>query len=53
MLIAYMPLFIALAGLLLWLISTNPKAQMIGEIVFACGLFWFVYALTGKTVRLL
>jgi len=53
MLIAYLPLFIAILGILMWVLATNPKLQRIGEWMFVIGFFWFVYALTGKTIKIL
>jgi hypothetical protein len=52
MLIAVWPLVIAVVGLLLWALSSNGKAAEVGKWMFVVGMFWLVYSLTGKTVRL-
>jgi hypothetical protein len=52
MLIAWAPLLVALVGLLLWALSSNPKVSDAGRILFAIGAFWFVYQLAGKTIRI-
>jgi len=51
MLIAVWPLLIAIIGLLCWLLTTS-KLSEIGKIMFVIGVFWLVYTLTGKSVRI-
>lgn len=51
--IAYVPLLVALAGLLMFVLSSNPKLVRIGEILFAAGILVFLFALSGRTVKLL
>jgi Na+/phosphate symporter len=53
MLISWVVLLIALVGLVLYLVPTNPGAKEIGRLMFACGLLVLCFALAGKTVRLL
>jgi Na+/phosphate symporter len=53
MLISWVVLLIAVAGLVIYLVATNAKAQEIGRLMFACGLLALCFALAGKTVRLL
>jgi Na+/phosphate symporter len=53
MLVSWVVLLIALVGLVLYLVPTNPGAKEIGRLMFACGLLVLCFALAGKTVRLL
>ena len=50
--IAYLTIIIALVGLLMWVLSSNAKVAEIGKILFAAGVFAFVFTLTGRTVKL-
>ncbi len=52
MLIAYLPMIIALLGLLLYVLASNGKVAEIGRILFFVGMLWTVSTLTGKTVKL-
>lgn len=52
MLIAIWPLVIAVVGVLLWCLASNPKVSEIGKWMFVIGLLWLVYGLAGKTLRL-
>lgn len=45
------PLVVALLGLLVYLLASNPKVQEIGRIIFFCGLFWLVFLFAGHTLR--
>lgn len=49
--IAYIAALIALAGLLVYLLSANPKAQELGRIMFFCGLLVTTFALGGHAVK--
>lgn len=51
MLIAVWPFIIALIGLLLWCLASG-KVNEIGKWMLIIGMFWLVYSLTGKTLRL-
>lgn len=53
MLIAFVPVLVFLAGLLMFILSANPKVVRIGEILLFVGAFFTVWALSGHTVRLL
>jgi hypothetical protein len=53
MLVAIIPVVVALLGLVLWAISANPKVSQIGYVLFAVGVFFTVWALLGRTVKLL
>lgn len=53
MLIAIIPIVVALAGLLMFALCTNPKLSQIGFALFQVGALWAVYAASGRTVRLL
>ena len=53
MIVAWAPLLVAIIGLLLWALAANPKVAEAGKIsLFAVGMLWFVYGLTGKTIRI-
>lgn len=51
MLISWVVLIVALAGLLLWLLSSNPRVSEVGKVMFFCGLLVTCLVLGGKTVR--
>jgi hypothetical protein len=51
MLIAIWPLIICIAGLVIYLLASNSKAQEIGRIMFFVGLFWTAAALVQKTLH--
>jgi len=38
----YLPLFVAIVGLVIYAISSNPKAAEVGRIMFAFGLLVFL-----------
>ena len=48
----YLSLLVALAGVLAYALSTNPKIQEIGRIAFFCGLLAFLLGFTGHAVSL-
>jgi hypothetical protein len=52
MLIAVIPFVVALLGLLMWVLSSHPKVQRAGEILFTVGVFWLVYSFSGKTLKI-
>lgn len=49
MIIAVIPLILALVGLLLYALAANPKVSEIGRISFFCGLLVLTFAF-AKTV---
>lgn len=51
MLIAF-ALLVALVGLLMYVLSVNPKLVRIGEIMFACGLLAFLLTGVEKMIAL-
>lgn len=53
MLIAIVPLVVAIIGLLVYALSANPKVAELGRLAFACGLLVTLFAMAGHTVRLL
>lgn len=53
MIIAYAPLLVAVIGLLVYVLSTNPKAAEAGRIMFLAGMIATCLALSGHTTRLL
>lgn len=52
MIIAIIPVLVALAGLLLYLMAAREKIVEIGRIIFFVGVLWMVYTLATKTVRI-
>lgn len=50
MLIAIAPLLVAVAGALVFALTTDKLSEM-GRLAFFAGLFWLVYVLATKTVR--
>lgn len=53
MIIAYVPLFTSLLGILIYILATNPKASEIGRIMFLCAFLFVMWSLAGKLVHLL
>jgi Na+/phosphate symporter len=53
MLISLAVVLIALVGLLLYVLASNPKVAEIGRLMFGCGLLAACFALGGKMLRLL
>jgi len=51
-LISSLPLLLALVGVLLYALSSNPKVTEIGRLMFACGLLVSLYAVAGHTAKL-
>ena len=49
MLIVIWPLLIAIVGLLMYALCTQPKLHEIGKIIFFCGFFFVVAALGSST----
>jgi hypothetical protein len=52
MLVSWIVLLIAVAGLLLYVLTTNPKLQEIGKITFFCGLLVTCFLLGGKSAHI-
>lgn len=40
--IIYLPLLVAIVGVLMYALSANPKLAEIGRLMFACGLLAFL-----------
>lgn len=53
MLVGWLVALIALAGLVIYVLATNPKAAEVGRLMFACALLVICLLLAGRTVRLL
>lgn len=53
MLIAYVPLLVAVIGLLLYILASNAKVQELGRLMFFAGILVLALSLAGKTVHLL
>jgi len=51
--IIYIPLLVAILGVLLYALAANPKLQELGRIMFFCGLFVFLLEIGGHTTTLL
>jgi Na+/phosphate symporter len=51
--IIYIPFLIAIIGLLVYVLATNPKAQELGRIMFFCGLLATLLPLGERVARLL
>jgi len=52
MLISVFPLLLAIAGALLYGLSSNGKVQELGRIAYACGLLALAFHLATVTLRL-
>jgi hypothetical protein len=46
-------LLVALIGLLMFVLSANPKLVRVGEILFFCGVLSFLFEGTQKLITLL
>ncbi len=51
MMIAVLPLVVALVGVLMYALCTNLKLAEIGRLSFFVGLFWLVYGFIGKVLH--
>jgi hypothetical protein len=51
--IAWLPLVVALVGLLLYVLSANPKVSTLGLALFTGGVTGICVAFAGRLVRLL
>lgn len=52
MLISYLPLLVAVVGLLMFALATNPKLVEIGRTMMWTGLLVTLFALAGRTIKL-
>jgi len=48
MILPYIPVLIMIAGLLLYILCSNSKAQELGRIMFFVGLFFTVAIMAGS-----
>lgn len=46
----YLSLLVALIGVLMYVLTANPKMQEIGRISFFCGLLAFLIVFAGKKI---
>lgn len=53
MLVSWIVLLIAVAGLLLWALAAHAILKEAGRIMFFCGLLATCFVLAGKAVRVL
>lgn len=51
--IIFLPLLVALIGLLMYLLAGNPKIQELGRIMFFAGILAFLVAGGGQAIGLL
>jgi Na+/phosphate symporter len=51
--VAYLSIIIAVIGILMYFVSTNPKVQRVGEIMFGAGLLAFLIAVGGQAIGVL
>jgi Na+/phosphate symporter len=52
MLLVIWPLLIAVIGVLMYALCSNPKLAEIGRIIFFCGFFFTVAVLAGKAFKI-
>lgn len=53
MLLASIPIIMVIVGVLMYALSTNPKLQEVGRIMYAAGVFAIAFAYASKLVTLL
>ena len=49
----FIPLLVALIGVLMYALATNPKVQEIGRIMFFCGLLVTLFEVAGHVISVL
>lgn len=49
--VAILPAVLVIAGLIVYLLASNPKAAELGRLTFACGLLALAFALSGHVMR--
>ncbi len=52
MLIAIVPLIVAVCGALIYAFASNSKLQEMGRILFFVGVLWAVWAVAGKALKI-
>lgn len=52
MVIALVPLFVAIVGLLMWCLASNGKVAEIGKILFFCGTLALMFSTAKGTLRI-
>ncbi len=52
MAIAIFPVILLMIGVLMYFLSSNPKVQEVGRIMFACGLLVLTFVLSREVIRL-
>lgn len=52
MIVAYVPLLVAILGLLLYALSAQPKVAECGRLMFACGVLVTLMAEMSRAVHL-
>jgi hypothetical protein len=53
MLVALVPVFCAVLGVLMYALAANPKTQELGKILYAASVFALMFTLAGRLVHLL
>ncbi len=51
--VAIVPLILAIIGALCYALSNNGKAQELGRIAYAAGLFALAFAMAGHVIKVL
>jgi hypothetical protein len=51
--VIYLSLLVALMGILMYALCTNPKLVMIGIVSYGCGLLAFLLTIGGPAVNIL
>ncbi len=52
MFIALVPLFVAIVGLLMFILASNPKVSEIGKMMFFCGLMALMFSSARESIRI-
>lgn len=52
MIIAIVPLLVALVGLVIYALSAQPKTQVIGDRMFTCGLLVTLFVVARTVLKL-
>lgn len=52
MIIAVIPLLVAIIGLLLYLLAANAKVAEVGRLMFGCGLLALMFASARESIRI-
>ncbi len=53
MLVAMVPIIFIILGAFVYILAANPKAQELGKLTFAAGMFALLFTLAGRLVHFL